>query len=129
MSVSFTIKNNIGIIEFNHPEAKVNLLTSEVMQKFSRLLDEIKNNPAKMEAVIITSPKRDVFIAGADIKEIEGIVDPQEGIAKSQAGQTVLDKLEDLPFPTVAVINGVALGGDANWLWPASTASPHSAKE
>ena len=76
---------------------------------FDKILDDIKNKDLK--ALIIQSAKKDIFIAGADIKEIENITEVQDGKAKAQAGQRVMDKLEDLPFPTVAVIDGVALGG------------------
>jgi len=64
-----------------------------------------------LKALVILSSKPNVFIAGADIKEIEGICEVSDGQAKSNAGQDVLNKLEDLEIPTIAVIDGVALGG------------------
>jgi len=56
--------------------------------------------------VALRSNKKDVFIAGADIKEIEGITVSKDGEEKSLAGQRILNKLEDLPLATVAVIDG-----------------------
>lgn len=110
MSLKLRIENNIATIEFDHPDSKVNLLTSEVVKEFEVLLDQVYLNN-KLRALLIVSKKKDVFIAGADIKEIENITDPEEGIAKSEAGQNILNKLEDLPIPSIAVIDGVALGG------------------
>ncbi len=110
MPVEFRIENNIAFIEFDQPEAKVNLLTAKVLEELVRILDELQNK-SSLAGVVISSLKKDVFLAGADIKEIELITDPKDGEAKSKAGQDVLNKLEDLKVPTVAVINGVALGG------------------
>ena len=110
MSLTFRTDRNIGYIEFDHPDSKVNILTSEVVQRLGSLLDEVKAKP-NLTALVLVSKKKDVFIAGADIKEIEGITQAADGVAKSRAGQEILNKLEDLPFPTIAVIDGVALGG------------------
>ncbi len=111
MSLYFRIENNIGTIEFDLPDSKVNLLTADVLKKLDALLDDLKSNTTSLKALLIVSKKKDVFIAGADIKEIAGITQKQEGEAKSKAGQNIFNKLEDLKIPTVAVIDGVALGG------------------
>jgi len=108
--VFLKVENDVGVIEFDLPDSKVNLLTAEVIQRFDSILDEVQKN-TRLKAVVLKSAKRDVFIAGADIKEIEGIVEIKDGEEKSRAGQKILNKLEDLSIPTVAVIDGVALGG------------------
>jgi len=110
MSLNFKIKNDIGFIEFDQNDSKVNLLTMAMVQRLDAILDDIKNT-SHLKALVIGSNKKDVFIAGADIKEIEQITEVKDGQAKSQAGQNVLNKLEDLKIPTIAVIDGVALGG------------------
>ena len=110
MGVTFKLVDRIAFIEFDLPDSKVNILTAGVIQELDRILDPLKGN-GQIDALVVTSNKPDVFIAGADIKEIEGITVPADGEAKSRAGQTVLDKLEDLTIPTIAVIDGVALGG------------------
>ena len=109
MSVFYKEENNIGTITFDQPDSKVNVLNSATLLTFDKILDELKGKDLK--ALVIQSAKKDIFIAGADIKEIENITESPDGKAKSQVGQRVMDKLEDLPFPTVAVIDGVALGG------------------
>ncbi len=91
------------------PDSKVNVLNSAVLLALDKILDDIKGKNLKV--LVIQSAKKDIFIAGADIKEIENITEVEDGKAKSQAGQQIMNKLEDLGPPTLAVIDGVALGG------------------
>ncbi len=100
----------IAILTFDLPGEKVNKLTTPVMDELDTHLDDLKANAA-IKALIITSGKTDNFIAGADIAEIRDITDPGRGEELSRKGQAVFQKLEDLPFPTVAAINGACLGG------------------
>ncbi len=109
MSVFYKEENNVGTITFDQPDSKVNVLNSATLLTLDKMLDGLKAK--NLKALVIQSAKKDIFIAGADIKEIENIVELQDGKSKAQAGQRVMDKIEDLPFPTVAVIDGVALGG------------------
>jgi 3-hydroxyacyl-CoA dehydrogenase / enoyl-CoA hydratase / 3-hydroxybutyryl-CoA epimerase len=110
MAVFYKEENHIGFITFDNPDAKVNILTGDVIRRFDAILDEVKSKNS-VKAVVIQSAKKDVFIAGADIKEIEGITEVEVGKQKAQAGQNVFNKLEDMPMPVIAVIDGVALGG------------------
>jgi len=110
MSLTLKIEDNVGFIEFDQEDSTVNLLTPDTLGHLDRLLEEVKAH-ASLSAVVIISKKKNVFIAGADIKEIEGITEWSVGEAKAKAGQDILNKLEDLKVPTIAVIDGVALGG------------------
>jgi 3-hydroxyacyl-CoA dehydrogenase/enoyl-CoA hydratase/3-hydroxybutyryl-CoA epimerase len=72
-------------------------------------LDEIAlQRPA---GVVIRSAKANGFVAGADIKEFLKIRTPEEGYELVRAGQNVLQKLQDLPCPSVAALHGFVLGG------------------
>ncbi len=110
ISVFYRVENNIATIEFNHPQAKVNVLSGDVLRQFNAFVTQTENDP-QIKALVIRSGKKDVFIAGADIKEIETIATDDEGSRKAQFGQNIFNHLEDLQIPTVAVIDGVALGG------------------
>jgi 3-hydroxyacyl-CoA dehydrogenase/enoyl-CoA hydratase/3-hydroxybutyryl-CoA epimerase len=110
MSVTYREENNIGCIELDLEGSKVNLLTAAVFKELDSVLETVKTKTS-LDAVVLISKKKDVFIAGADIKEIEQITDPRDGERKSKAGQDILNKLEDLKIPAIAVIDGVALGG------------------
>jgi 3-hydroxyacyl-CoA dehydrogenase / enoyl-CoA hydratase / 3-hydroxybutyryl-CoA epimerase len=109
VSVFYKEEVNIGTITFDQPDSKVNVLNSTTFLTLDKILDELKGK--NLKTLIIQSAKKDIFIAGADIKEIENITEVGDGKSKSQAGQSIMDKIEDLPFPTVAVIDGAALGG------------------
>ncbi|MEO2016748.1 MAG: 3-hydroxyacyl-CoA dehydrogenase NAD-binding domain-containing protein [Fuerstiella sp.] len=100
----------LGILEFNTPNSSVNILNSEALVEFDQRLDEIAGL-TNIKALLITSGKKTIFIAGADIKEIESLSDPQEASDKCELGKQIFDKLESLPQVTIAVINGACLGG------------------
>jgi 3-hydroxyacyl-CoA dehydrogenase / enoyl-CoA hydratase / 3-hydroxybutyryl-CoA epimerase len=110
MAVFYKEESNIGFVTFDQPDAKVNVLNGDVIRRLDAIVDEIvRKNSVK--AVVIQSAKKDVFVAGADIKEIENITEPEDGKKKAKAGQDLFNKIEDLPVPVIAVIDGVALGG------------------
>jgi 3-hydroxyacyl-CoA dehydrogenase/enoyl-CoA hydratase/3-hydroxybutyryl-CoA epimerase len=104
------IDNDIGLLTFNLPNEKVNKFSTPVMQEFDQILDTLakKNN---IKCLLIQSGKESIFIAGADIKEIVGISDPEEGYRVSHLGQQVFQKISRLPYPSVAVIHGACMGG------------------
>jgi len=110
MAINFKKENNIGYIELDDQDAKVNVLSGEVLKKFDSLLEDVIKQ-TDLEVLVILSKKKDVFIAGADIKEIEQITESGDGQQKAKLGQDIFNKLEDLKIPTIAVIDGVALGG------------------
>jgi 3-hydroxyacyl-CoA dehydrogenase/enoyl-CoA hydratase/3-hydroxybutyryl-CoA epimerase len=105
--------NNVGIATFDTPDSSVNLLGSQAMIELNALIDHVNEN--KLKGLIIISAKRNNFIAGADVKEIQTI--QKEGAIKAyeaaSLGKSVFAKIEALPIPTVAVLNGTALGGGA----------------
>lgn len=110
MSVAFREQDKIGYIEFDQPDSKVNILSMETIQKFDEIVSKLPKNKS-IKVLVIRSLKPNVFIAGADIAEIEKITEPDDGVKKAKAGQDILNKIEDLKIPTVALIDGVALGG------------------
>ena len=110
MSVFYKEDSGIGFITFDNPDAKVNVLNSDTIHRLDVILDDIKHKNI-IKALVIQSAKKDVFIAGADIKEIEKITEPADGQKKAQAGQNIMNKIEDIKVPTIAVIDGVTLGG------------------
>ncbi len=100
----------IAYLEFDLRDEKVNKLSSAVMAELDGLLDgDLKNS--SIRALVISSGKPGVFIAGADIAEIETLKSPADAYAKSRQGQAIFSRLAALPYPTIAVIDGVCLGG------------------
>ena len=105
-----SVENGIGNLLFDHPDAEVNILTSEHLRTLDQTLDEIAAR-TDLKALLVTSAKSRIFIAGADIKEIEAITEKADAFAKAEEGKKVFQKLEDLKILTVCVINGACLGG------------------
>ncbi len=103
-------KNGIANLIFDRPNEKINKLSADTMSDLEKALNVIDGNKA-IRVLIITSNKKDVFIAGADINEIKGIFSEKDAYEKVSRGQNILTKIAQLKIPTVAVINGACLGG------------------
>ena len=86
-----------------------NVLSGEVLEELHQLIEPLAKQPPK--GVVIHSGKSNGFVMGADINEFTKIENPQQAYDLIRLGQQVLDELEALPCPTVAAINGFALGG------------------
>ena len=84
MSISLKVQNDVGFIEFDQEDSKVNLLTSDMLQRLDGILDGLTTRK-DLNTIVVVSKKKGVFIAGADIKEIEKITDPAEGKRLAQA--------------------------------------------
>lgn len=103
-------KNGVANLVFDLPNEKVNKLSAPVLAELEKALNVIDGNKA-IRVLLITSAKKDTFIAGADINEIKEIFDQKDALAKVSRGQNILTKIAQLKFPAIAVINGVCLGG------------------
>jgi len=103
-------ENGIGEIIFDQKELDVNLLSSEVLLELETLLDSISQQKG-LKLLIFRSAKKDVFIAGADIKEIRALKTREETLDKVRLGRRILSMIDILTVPTLAIIDGAALGG------------------
>ena len=103
-----TDADGVAWLALDKAGASTNSLSRDVMEELDAMLAEVAR--ALPKALIVTSAKRG-FIAGADIKEFVGIRTPDQAYELIRQGQQVLDKLAALPCPTIAAINGFALGG------------------
>jgi 3-hydroxyacyl-CoA dehydrogenase/enoyl-CoA hydratase/3-hydroxybutyryl-CoA epimerase len=99
----------IAWVVFDDPESKVNVLGTEQMKQLDAVLDELYKHRPK--AAVLISAKPSIFIAGADIKELQRIRDASHGQDLSRQGHRILAKIEQLGVPTVAAIDGACLGG------------------
>lgn len=101
-------KGNIAIATINRPKA-LNALNSEVLEDLNELVDLV-NADEEIYAMILTGSGEKSFVAGADIAEMSTLT-KAEGEAFGKKGNDVFRKLETMPIPTIAAINGFALGG------------------
>ncbi len=107
----FKIDNNgLAKIIFDQKDEKVNKLSSKVLNLLSKTLKDAAKNK-KIKILTFISKKDNIFIAGADINEIKNIKNEKDALKKVSEGQNILNQIENLPFPTIALINGACLGG------------------
>lgn len=109
MNIKLTEQNNIATLSFDMQNSKVNILSSEVLYELKSILEDIKTKD--YEALVISSAKRKNFIAGANIEEIKSLVDEKQAYDIVREGQQILGLISALPYPTIAVVDGVCLGG------------------
>ena len=105
--VNYEVKEKYAIITINRPEA-LNALNSQVLDDLEAVIDGIDTNAVR--AVILTGAGEKSFVAGADIGEMSTL-SKSEGEAFGKKGNDIFRKLETLPIPVIAAINGFALGG------------------
>lgn len=103
----------IGWLVFDDPEEKVNILTRTVLTTLGTALAEARDrgNQGRLKALVLWSGKKDTFLAGAHVADIEGIRRAAEGERGARWVQSLFQELADLPVPTLAAIHGACLGG------------------
>jgi len=107
MSIELTRVEEFALITLNRPEA-LNALSFALIRDLGRAFDEVAAGDAR--ALLITGAGTKAFCAGADIRELTGrSLTAQKRDA--EIGQATFARLERLPMPSVAVINGYAFGG------------------
>ncbi len=107
MSVELTRVEEVALVTLNRPEA-LNALSMEIVRELGRIFDEVEESDAR--ALLITGAGEKAFCAGADITEFMGrsVAEEREGAMR---GQRTMAKLDRLRIPSLAIINGFALGG------------------
>src|SRR4051794_19370263 len=99
----------IAWLTLDKPDASANVLSRDILVELDGQLDACAGAPPR--GVVIRSGKPGGFIAGADVKEFAQLTDAGQAFEMVQAAHRILAKLAALPCPTVAIINGFALGG------------------
>ena len=105
--IKYEEEGSIAVLTINRPKA-LNALNSKVLDELDKTLDGI--DTSKTLALIITGAGEKSFVAGADIGEMSTL-SKKEGELFSKKGNDVFRKIETLPIPVIAAINGFALGG------------------
>ena len=106
-TVRYEKKDSIGIATINRPEA-LNALNSQVISDLEALISEVEKD-TELRAFILTGEGRS-FVAGADIGE-QKPMDVAQGRKWGQRGSALFRRIEKLEIPTIAAVNGFALGG------------------
>lgn len=101
----FTHSNHIGTLTINRPDA-LNAVNGELLKE----LQEFVTSKPDIKVLIITGQGSKAFIAGADIREMQGMTGETSQFLCA-LGQQVTLHIENAPFVTIAAVNGYALGG------------------
>ena len=102
-------EDNVAWLIIDKQGSGANTLSEDVMAELNDVLGAIERDLPK--GVVIRSAKPGGFIAGADIGEFRGATNVAEIEAKISRGHAIVDRLDRLSIPTVAVIHGYCLGG------------------
>ncbi len=107
-NIIFKVEKNIATITFNRPKA-LNAINSSLLEDFSHALDEIAKDET-IRILILTGAGEKSFVAGADITELAKF-NPLQSKNFAIKGHSTISKLQELPIPVLAAVNGFALGG------------------
>lgn len=106
-NIKYEKKESIAYVTMNRPEA-MNAFNDDTLDELSAIIDDIENDDS-VKAVIFTGSGK-AFIAGADISKM-----PEYSNLKGREvclkGQAIFSRVENLKIPTIAAVNGFALGG------------------
>jgi len=107
MDLELTRVDEFALLRLDRPQA-LNALSFALVRDIAASLDEVARGDAR--ALLITGAGEKAFCAGADITELRGreLIDQ---VKAAETGQRAFAKLDTLPIPSVAVINGYAFGG------------------
>ena len=98
----------IAVLTVNRPQA-LNALNAATLDELANVLARVAADP-ELRVLLITGAGEKAFIAGADITAMQGM-SALEAQAFSEKGQRVMQAIEALPIPVIALVNGYALGG------------------
>ena len=105
---------NIALLTLDDPVRGANILSQSVLAELSGHLDALEKR-SDIAGLIIASAKPGIFIAGADLKEFAASLDfrPEQTEALCTRGRTLFQRMSQTPWPTIAAIDGICVGGGA----------------
>ena len=103
--------DNILWLTLDREGTRVNTLGEPVVVELEQIVSDLESGQNAPRGVIFCSAKQGNFIAGADISQFHTLTTEEKAYALMRRVQTLFDRIEKLPMPTVAMINGTCLGG------------------
>src|SRR6516165_11914530 len=102
--------DRVCILTFDRPESGANIFDAATMSELSEHVDAIEGD-SSLRGLIITSAKKSIFVAGADLKTLLKQAPTGEMRGFIAEGQRVFNRIAALKIPTVAAIHGACAGG------------------
>ncbi len=100
---------DIAWLVLDREDENTNTLCEDVLVELDALLEKIE--ATALAALVIRSAKTGGFIAGTDIRELQGMTEAVEAEARMKRAHAIIDRLAALRIPTIAVVHGHCLGG------------------
>ncbi|KRB70595.1 enoyl-CoA hydratase/isomerase family protein [Noviherbaspirillum sp. Root189] len=107
MPITLTYRDEFAVLTIDRQEA-LNALSFSLISDIARCFDEVEKSSAR--CLLVTGAGSKAFCAGADIAELTGR-DLEAQKRGAELGQQVFARLDQLPMPSVAILNGYAFGG------------------
>ncbi len=103
--------DHVCLLTFDRPESGANMFDATTLNELNEHVDLIESGEKKLRGLIITSAKKSIFIAGADLKSL--LKQAQTGKLRDfiARGQRIFNRIAALKIPTVAAIHGACAGG------------------
>lgn len=108
-NIIFDLNNQIATLTINNP-ASLNALNQATLEEIDDAIQSLESGDVQARVLIITGAGEKSFVAGADIKEM-ATINMLAARAFSKLGNRVFMAIDKLSIPTIAAINGYALGG------------------
>lgn len=102
-------EDGVAWLLFDRAGASANTLSADLIEELDKVLAELET--ARPTGLVVRSAKTSGFIAGADVNEFRGVTDAGAVETQISRAHAVIDRMEALRIPTVAVIHGFCLGG------------------
>ena len=102
-------EDGIAWLLFDRANASANTLSGDVLAELGQIVGALETE--RPAGLVVRSAKTSGFIAGADVNEFRGATDPRQVETEMNKAHAVVDRLEALKIPSVAVIHGFCLGG------------------
>jgi enoyl-CoA hydratase/carnithine racemase len=110
--VLFRREGAVAWLTFNRPEAR-NAMTFAMYQEIVRVCDELEDDP-NFRVLVLTGAGDKAFVAGTDISQFQTFTEPEHALEYEARIDTVISRLERFSRPTIAMIQGYAVGGGAS---------------
>lgn len=110
-NITYTIENDFAFVGFGKfDEKSMTTFSREALAELGEVVDMISKN-GNLKGVFFHSHKEGCFLAGMDITVIDSLRSENEAMLGCSAGQELFNMIEDLTIPTVALVDGICLGG------------------